>query len=53
MAYSKLLQGLHPRQTGFAKAPLDQSLFAFLEFGLQQRFEIAEMGAAFAHRLFG
>ena len=49
----ELLQGLHARQTGFAKAPLDQPLVAFFEFGLQQRFEIAEMGAAFTYRLFG
>ena len=49
----ELLQGLHPRQTSFADAPLDQPLFAILEFGLQQRFEIAEVGAPFAHRLLG
>jgi hypothetical protein len=28
-------------------------LFTLLEFGLQQRFEIAEMGPPFAHGLFG
>jgi hypothetical protein len=49
----ELLQGLHAGQTGFANAAFDQPLFAFLELGLQQRFEIAEMGPPFAHRLFG
>lgn len=49
----ELRQGLHPRKTGFADAPFDQSLFALLEFGLEQRFQITEMGVAFAHRLFG
>ena len=37
----------------FANAPLHQPLFAFLEFGLQQRFEEAQVRAAFAHRLLG
>lgn len=49
----KLLQGLHPRQMRFANAPLYQPVFAFLEFGLQQRFEEAQVRAAFAHRLLG
>jgi hypothetical protein len=49
----EFLKGFHPRQTSFADAPLDQSLFAILEFRLQQRFEIAEVGAPFTHRLLG
>jgi len=31
--------------------PIDQPLFTILEFSLQQRFEITEMGAPLAHRL--
>ena len=49
----ELRERLHPRQTGFVNAPFDQPLLAFLEFGLQQRFEIAEVGPPFAHCLFG
>src|ERR1700739_4433606 len=41
----ELLQGLHTRQAGFADPALDQSLVAFLQFGLQQRFEITQVGA--------
>jgi hypothetical protein len=44
---------LHARQTGFADTPLNQPLFPFLEFGLQQRFEIAEVSPPFARGLFG
>src|SRR6202007_2341411 len=32
----ELLERLHARQAGFAEAPFDQSLFALLQFGLQQ-----------------
>jgi hypothetical protein len=49
----ELLERLHARQASFADAPFDQLLFALLQFGLQQCFEIAEMGPPFAHRLFG
>src|SRR5262249_61742813 len=48
----ELLQRLHARQAGLTEAPLDQPLFAFLELGLEQRFEIAEVGAPLAHCLF-
>jgi hypothetical protein len=48
----ELLQRLHARQMSFADTPLDQPLFALLEFGLQQRFEIAEMRPPFTHRPF-
>jgi hypothetical protein len=37
----------------FANAPLHQPVFTFLEFGLQQRFEEAQVRTAFAHRLLG
>ena len=37
----------------FANAPLHQPLFPFFEFGLQQRFEEAQVRMTFAHRLFG
>jgi hypothetical protein len=33
------------------KAPLYQPVFTFLEFGLQQRFEITQMRATLAQRL--
>ena len=49
----ELCERLHPRHTGFADTPFDQALFPFLEFGLEQCLQIAEMGAAFTHRLFG
>jgi hypothetical protein len=50
----ELLRGIQAGQAGFANASLDQQpLFAFPEFGLQQGFKISEMGAPFAHRLFG
>src|SRR5207245_416889 len=48
----ELVEGLQPRQMRFAKAPRHQPLLAFLQLGLQQRFEITQMRAAFAHRLF-
>jgi hypothetical protein len=38
---------------GFAHAPGYESLFAFLEFGLQQRFEEAQVCSAFSYRLLG
>jgi len=49
----ELLQRLHPRQASFVDAPLDKPLFAILDLGLQQRFEITEMRAPLAHRLLG
>jgi hypothetical protein len=49
----ELVEGLHSRQMRFANAPGYEPLFAFLEFGLQQRFEIAQVCSALSNRLLG
>src|SRR5262249_36975930 len=53
LAKVELLQRLHPRQMRVAQPSRDQPLLAILEFGLQQRFQITQMGAPLARRLVG
>src|SRR5262245_8867390 len=51
LAKVELLQRLHPRQMRVAQPSPHQPLLAVLEFGLQQRFQITQMGAPLARRL--
>jgi hypothetical protein len=49
----ELFEVLHPRHMRFANGPVPQPDFTFLEFGLKQRFEEAQVRAAFAYSLLG
>src|SRR6516162_6914005 len=49
----ELVECLHSRQVRFAKASSYHALFTFLEFGLQQRFEISQVGPPLSYCLLG